>query len=101
GLTMVTVNELVSGWSSPSTGTFTRTERAQKLKDAIGNKYVWTSDDHGSCGAFLVDLSNGSVSSYFRNGNYFEALALCHGSISYSPSGGNPSSGILEVSTGY
>ncbi|MGN1063326.1 MAG: hypothetical protein ACI4QM_03270, partial [Alphaproteobacteria bacterium] len=77
GLTMVTVNELVSGWSSPSEGTFTLTERAQKLNDAIGvYSYVWTSDDYDSCNAFRVDLSGDSVYYVYR---YFaDYLALCH-----------------------
>ncbi|MGN1063548.1 MAG: hypothetical protein ACI4QM_04430, partial [Alphaproteobacteria bacterium] len=74
---MATVNDLVSGWSSPSTGTFTRTERAQKLYDAIGSSCVWTSNDDSSCYAFNVKLSNGNVYSSLReNGSHY--LPLCH-----------------------
>ncbi|MGN1063500.1 MAG: hypothetical protein ACI4QM_04185, partial [Alphaproteobacteria bacterium] len=79
GKTMVTVDELIDNWNG-TTGTKTRTERAQKLSDAIGgDPYVWTSDidPSNSCNAFSVDLSNGNVnSSYYRSG-YF-GLALCH-----------------------
>ncbi|MGN1062794.1 MAG: hypothetical protein ACI4QM_00515, partial [Alphaproteobacteria bacterium] len=76
GKTMVTVGELVSGWSG-SSGTFTRTERAQKLCDAIGgNLLVWTSDIVPSNSRPVVFLSDGYVFNYYRNnGHYF---ALCH-----------------------
>ncbi|MGN1063688.1 MAG: Tfp pilus assembly protein FimT/FimU, partial [Alphaproteobacteria bacterium] len=79
GKTMVTVNDLVSGWSSPSHGTFTRTERAQKLYDAIGNApLVLTSDIYSdSCCAFTVDLSDGFVY-HIGRADYISTLALCH-----------------------
>ncbi|MGN1063030.1 MAG: hypothetical protein ACI4QM_01750, partial [Alphaproteobacteria bacterium] len=80
GKTMVTVDELVSGWSSLSIGYFTRTERAQKLYDAFGYGWVWTSDirpsDSCYAYAFSVDLSNGGVGYGGRNGG--GDLALCH-----------------------
>ncbi|MGN1063059.1 MAG: hypothetical protein ACI4QM_01900, partial [Alphaproteobacteria bacterium] len=76
GLTMVTVNELVNGWSG-SSGTFTRTERAQKLYDAFGGApCVWTSDDYNSCYPFYVDLSYGNVNYHSRY--LTNLLALCH-----------------------
>ncbi|MGN1063412.1 MAG: hypothetical protein ACI4QM_03720, partial [Alphaproteobacteria bacterium] len=75
GKTMVTVGELVSGWSGSSTGTFTRTERAQKLNDAIGGHYVWTSNDSSSCYVFYVGLSDGYVGNCVRHS---VGLALCH-----------------------
>ncbi|MGN1063206.1 MAG: type II secretion system protein [Alphaproteobacteria bacterium] len=76
GKTMVTVDELVSDWSSPSTGGFTPTDRAQKLYDAFDSGAVWTSDDNGSCDAFYVGLSSGNVRNYNRVG--YILLALCH-----------------------
>ncbi|MGN1063107.1 MAG: hypothetical protein ACI4QM_02155, partial [Alphaproteobacteria bacterium] len=77
GKTMATANDLVSGWSSPSTGHHTRTERAQKLRDAFGYNLVWTSDDYNSCSPFYVDLPDGFVSSNSRN-HYASYVALCH-----------------------
>ncbi|MGN1063295.1 MAG: hypothetical protein ACI4QM_03115, partial [Alphaproteobacteria bacterium] len=76
GKTMVTVNELIDNWNG-TTGTKTRTERAQKLNDAIGGYYVWTSDIYpsSSCYAFVVNLSNGHVGSADRSR---DTLALCH-----------------------
>ncbi|MGN1063691.1 MAG: hypothetical protein ACI4QM_05160, partial [Alphaproteobacteria bacterium] len=78
GKTMVTVDELVNGWSG-STGDFTLTERAQKLYDAFDNAWVWTSDVYpsDSCEAFYVYLPYSEVSRTNRNYNG-NISALCH-----------------------
>ncbi|MGN1062843.1 MAG: hypothetical protein ACI4QM_00760, partial [Alphaproteobacteria bacterium] len=76
--TMATVNDLVSSWNG-SFGTFTRTERAQKLYDS-GVPFVWTSNlynnDPASCSAFAVNLSGGAVGDLVRSTP--NGLALCH-----------------------
>ncbi|MGN1063207.1 MAG: hypothetical protein ACI4QM_02660 [Alphaproteobacteria bacterium] len=84
GKTMVTVDDLIDNWSGSSGYDFTRTERAQKLYDAIGGwpSWVWTSDivPSDSCYAFFVTLSGGDVLNGFNGFSRSDSdvFALCH-----------------------
>ena len=78
GKSLLSVNDLVSGWNGSSTGKHTKTALLEALASELGdNYYIWTKElTNNPCLAYSVYLSNGSVNVYNRDYNSLN-LAVC------------------------
>ncbi|MBR6675408.1 MAG: hypothetical protein IKL32_05775, partial [Alphaproteobacteria bacterium] len=78
GKSLLSVDDLVSGWNGSSTGEHTKTALLEALLSELGGHYeIWTKDlINNNCGVFLVN-TDGSVFSYNRGGYGSGTFAVC------------------------
>ena len=77
GKSLLSVNDLVSGWNGSSTGTHTKTALLEALASELGGYYnIWTKDlINNDCQVFYVG-TNGGITTGHRS-DYNSALAVC------------------------